>query len=271
MTPIFGKLGQVIQMGNEDKDYNWVKVNRAVQSHWIWMEKPFSRGQAWIDLILLAQHQDGTFQDRRGNLIDGKRGCVYRSERFLAERWGWSRKKLTNYLLRLEQDNMIKVDKKRASERTTIFIVNYETFQGKGTSKGASGEPVGNQSGASGEPVGNINKNVKKDKNVKKEKEDTYICPEPGTPAPGCSDIFLPLVDGTFYNVPQDKIDNWSKAFPAVDVEHELRKMLTWLDSNPKKKKTARGINRFINGWLSRAQDRAVSYTHLTLPTNSRV
>ncbi len=254
MIPTFGKLGQVIWMGNED--YNWVKVNRTVQSHWIWMDKPFSRGQAWIDLILLAQHQDSTFQDRRGNLIDGKRGCVYRSERFLAERWGWSRKKLANYLLRLEQDNMIEVDKKRASERTTIFIVNYETFQGKGASKGASGEPVGNQSGASGEPVGNINKNVKKDKNVKKEKENKYICPEPGKPAPGCSDIFLPLVDGTFYNVPEDRINNWSKAFPAVDVEHELRKMLTWLDSNPKNQKTARGVNRFINGWLSRTQDR---------------
>lgn len=82
-----------------------------------------------------------------------------------------------------------------------------------------------------------------------------YICPEPGEPAPDCSDIFLPLVDSTFYNVPNVKIQNWSKAFPAVDVEHELRKMITWLDSNPKKQKTPRGINRFINGWLSRTQD----------------
>ena len=49
--------------------------------------------QAWIDLILLAQHQVGTFTDRRGNLIDGKRGCVYWSERFLAETWGWRREK----------------------------------------------------------------------------------------------------------------------------------------------------------------------------------
>lgn len=183
MTPISGKLGQVIQMGNEDKDYNWVKVNRTVQSHWVWMDKPFSRGQAWIDLILLAQHQDSTFADRRGNLIDGKRGYVYRSERFLAERWGWSRKKLANYLLRLEQDNMIEVDKKRASERTTIFIVNYETFQGKGASKGASGEPVGNQSGASGEPVGNINKNVKKDKNVKNVRMGKDIVGPAGPPS----------------------------------------------------------------------------------------
>lgn len=90
---------------------------------------------------------------------------------------------------------------------------------------------------------------------IGKESIKKYICPEPGGPAPDCSDIFLPLVDGTFYNVPNVRIDNWGKAFPAVDVEHELRKMLTWLDSNPKKQKTARGINRFINGWLSRTQD----------------
>ena len=90
---------------------------------------------------------------------------------------------------------------------------------------------------------------------IGKESIKKYICPEPGKPAPDCSDIFLPLVDGTFYSVPWDRINNWSKAFPAVDVEHELRKMLTWLDSNPKKQKTARGINRFINGWLSRTQD----------------
>lgn len=94
---------------------------------------------------------------------------------------------------------------------------------------------------------------------IGKESIKKYICPEPGKPAPGCSDIFLPLVDGTFYNVPYDKIENWLKAFPAVDVDHELRKMLTWLDSNPKNQKTSRGVNRFINGWLSRTQDRGGS------------
>ena len=94
---------------------------------------------------------------------------------------------------------------------------------------------------------------------IGKESIKKYICPEPGKPAPGCSDIFLPLVDGTFYNVPNEKIENWSKAFPAVDVDHELRKMLTWLDSNPKNQKTSRGVNRFINGWLSRTQDRGGS------------
>ena len=31
--------------------------------------------------------------------------------------------------------------------------------------------------------------------------------------------------------------------------------MVAWCDSNPTKRKTRRGIERFINNWLSRTQD----------------
>ena len=36
----------------------WVKVHRDIQNCWIWEEKPFSRGQAFIDLILMVNHED---------------------------------------------------------------------------------------------------------------------------------------------------------------------------------------------------------------------
>jgi hypothetical protein len=51
----------------------------------------------------------------------------------------------------------------------------------------------------------------------------------------------------------------WSKAYPAVDVFQELRAMESWLDANPKKRKTKAGIKRFVNSWLSRSQDRGGS------------
>ena len=51
----------------------------------------------------------------------------------------------------------------------------------------------------------------------------------------------------------------WSKAYPAVDVFQELRAMESWLDANPKKRKTKVGIKKFVNGWLSRSQDRGGS------------
>ena len=33
--------------------------------------------------------------------------------------------------------------------------------------------------------------------------------------------------------------------------------MIGWLDAHPKNRKTPKGIQKFINGWLSRAQDSA--------------
>ncbi len=81
------------------------------------------------------------------------------------------------------------------------------------------------------------------------------ICPEPET-APGLSGIRIILNDRTCYDVPAEKIALWKETYPAVDIEQELRKMAAWSDANPAKRKTRRGIARFINSWLSREQDR---------------
>ena len=37
---------------------NFFLVNRSILNHWVWDDKPFSKGQAWIDLIALANHTD---------------------------------------------------------------------------------------------------------------------------------------------------------------------------------------------------------------------
>lgn len=125
------------------------------------------------------------------------------------------------------------------------------------TSLSTIGIPDGNQMDTAGIPL--VTKRLTQDRigkdRIGKDSIKKYICSEPGDPAPNCSDIFLPLVDGMFYNVPNDRINNWSRAYPAINVESELLKMLNWLDSNPKRQKTTNGINRFINNWLSRTQD----------------
>lgn len=80
-------------------------------------------------------------------------------------------------------------------------------------------------------------------------------------PSDSVTVIALPLNDGTEKAVTQDEVDKWSGLYPAVDVMTELRKMVGWLDGNPKNKKTRAGIGRFINSWLSRAQDGAKKVT----------
>jgi hypothetical protein len=51
----------------------------------------------------------------------------------------------------------------------------------------------------------------------------------------------------------------WQKTYPAVDIFAELAKMESWLDANPTKRKTPKGVKRFVNSWLSRAQDQGGS------------
>ena len=66
----------------------------------------------------------------------------------------------------------------------------------------------------------------------------------------------IPLVDGSDYCLKVSELEEWKKAFPAVDVEQELREMRAWCLANPTLRKTKRGVKRFINTWLSKEQDR---------------
>ena len=66
----------------------------------------------------------------------------------------------------------------------------------------------------------------------------------------------IKLVDGSEWSPERADIEQWSAAYPAVNVSAELAKMGAWCDANPKNRKTPAGIKRFCNSWLARAQDR---------------
>lgn len=55
-------------------------------------------------------------------------------------------------------------------------------------------------------------------------------------------------------NIPDEKVKEWSEAFPACKVERELTKMAEWLEANPTKRKS--NYARFIFNWLTKSQDR---------------
>lgn len=135
---------------------------------------------------------------------------------------------------------------------------------------------------------------VEKEKEIEKDKEieNKYLCPEmnSGQPQPkvkiepaaenrtkveiepSCSraelmvetepaqaEVFirLPMISGEEYAVTRQYVEELKALYPAVDIEQAFRNMRGWLDSNPKNRKTPRGIKRFITGWIAREQDRA--------------
>lgn len=99
--------------------------------------EPFTRREAWAELVMLAKYKDESFRFR-GSSVEGKRGCVYRSVTSLANRFNWSRGKTIDFLKMLESEGMI--ERKTTSRFTVIRIVNYEKFQGAGTLNGQPDE-----------------------------------------------------------------------------------------------------------------------------------
>lgn len=79
----------------------------------------------------------------------------------------------------------------------------------------------------------------------------------------------MTLNDGSMWEPAQEQIEKWRQLYQAVDVQGELNAMVGWLDANPKKRKTSRGINTFINSWLKRAQDKGGQGMAKASPNNA--
>ena len=62
------------------------------------------------------------------------------------------------------------------------------------------------------------------------------------------------LKDGTDYEVPAELRAELSKTYRNLNLDKELAKMALWLQANPRKRKSARGILRFLVNWLNKAQ-----------------
>lgn len=69
--------------------------------------------------------------------------------------------------------------------------------------------------------------------------------------------IYFSFEERKFFNILIEDRAGWKDAYPAVDIESELRKMREWLLANPSKRKT--NYRKFINNWLSREQDKGGS------------
>lgn len=197
----------------------------------------------FVHMLLKANWKDGRFRD-----TTVPRGSFVSSIAKLAEETG-----LTNDEVRTAISHLIHTGEvtKRSTNRYTVFtVVNYALYQ-----------DIPEQSPSSPQPIPKLfptieqrNKETKEQdlRNIKNDISCSELEPDS---APTPSGILLPLVDKSFYDVPLDKIALWRETYPAVDVEQELRRMIAWLDSNPTKRKTRRGIERFINNWLARTQD----------------
>ena len=152
----------------------WIKLHRQITENVLWKDDdPFDRRSAWIDLLLMVNHEDREIMVN-GNIIVVQRGQTLTSDIKLAERWRWSRNRVRRYIAAIEAAKMVTV--KRTCYGTWLNVVNYAFYQGGRTGNGTGNDTSdGTTDGTANDTTGGtqtINiKNIKKVKNDKREGE----------------------------------------------------------------------------------------------------
>lgn len=59
--------------------------------------------------------------------------------------------------------------------------------------------------------------------------------------------------DGSAWELPASQLQRFAEVYPDVPIEQECQKAALWLEANPAKRKTSRGMLRFLVNWLNRA------------------
>lgn len=142
----------------------YIKFWRCSQDNVLYFSEPFTKWQAWQDLVLLANHTN-RLVSFRGIMVKVNRGQVAAGEEWLSERWKWSRGKLRRFLLFLETEQQIVQQKTKVIGIVTIL--NYQLYQSDGTTDSTTDEQQTAQQT-------DTPKNVKKGKHVKKPYSDEF-------------------------------------------------------------------------------------------------
>lgn len=153
-------------MGNTNTE-GWIKLHRKIMDNPYYFSEAFTRSQAWIDLLIIANHKDNFFY-KRGIKVEVKRGQIGWDLENLAKRWRWSRGKAERFINELEKS--LQIVRQKTNVSTLLSIVNYEQYQQDDKSKSkANNKP---EYKADGQQIANqtdTNKNEKNDNNEKKE------------------------------------------------------------------------------------------------------
>lgn len=102
----------------------WIKIHRELGKHWL--AQDMEKLGRWIDLLLLANYEDGKVLVG-DSLVTIKRGQMVMSFSFLAKRWDCSKSTACKFIELLESDGMVE----RSTERKTtiLTICKYDSYQ----------------------------------------------------------------------------------------------------------------------------------------------
>ena len=102
----------------------WIKLHRQIVDNWIWEDAEMFK--AWVDILMMVNHED------KKMYVNGKLVTIHRGEKLtsitkLAERWRWTRRRVSRFLKLLEDDEMCTTHS--TTFGTTLKVSNYAEYQ----------------------------------------------------------------------------------------------------------------------------------------------
>lgn len=245
--------------------HGYIRISRKMfgGEDLFWAERRvFSRAEAWIDLIGMASWRDRTVM-LKGIAVQLARGELIASERFLCERWDWSRGRVRRFLeLLAELERISTRNDHAASHLAAILIISkYETYQSSRATDDTSDRTTdGPLTGPPTVPLTGPKRSTEK---YRKERE-TGKAVEAGASrpaeagAPPAALLVFPCLSGkrkgsTTWELTSDRLAEWEVAYPEMDILAEGRKALAWIQANSLK--THDGMPAFLVKWFNRGQD----------------
>lgn len=232
MLQIVKKRGKAVaERESKIKDGNFI----LIQS---WMAKDLQlKGNALLIYAIIYGFSQAEDQVFNGSL------------QYLADWTNTTKQGVLNILKKLCEDDLI------GKNERIINGIKFCEYYSKNLNGGIQKSLIPIQKSLIGGIQKSLTNNISldnKENNILDNKKDAQQVQEPIDPPI----IQLILNDKSLFDVTKEYFDEWCELYPNVDVMQELRNMKGWLNANPTKRKTKRGINKFINGWLAREQDK---------------
>lgn len=154
-----------------DYKSSWIKLYRQITNSEFWFAERFTKAQAWIDLLLLANHAPTTCFIR-GIEVRVVRGQLAYAQTTLADRWKWNERTVKHFLKLLEDRKMIQFNSDNIT--TVITIQNYNSYQ-----KSTEQTTYQNTEQSKNRIQTNKNDNNDKDNNIQVRHDKNYLLQVP--------------------------------------------------------------------------------------------
>lgn len=193
----------------------------------------------------------------------------------IARKCGVTERAVIKYINELTKNGLVfkraQFDKS-GRQRTNIYSLNM-TNLGVNTVHPRVNAVQGEGEHCSGGRVNIVHPNLHIESTIESETTNVVSCSEQNKFArkPEAKPVISLLLNtGEEYPLCQIKLDEFQELYASVDVLQEFKKIKAWCINNPKKRKTEKGVLRFVNSWLAKEQDKP-RFNHQSYKSSNQV